>query len=182
MKTPRPFSSQLTPPQGQNPFPPQVGNGRTVREINLELTGPHDFKVISRYPILGADLDLTFMPAESSISVQTQIPGFEVNEPSMIGRDGHLFVDLSRSLRGPPRAVREFNVRLSPVGVSQRIRVRGRLLTDFQFAPKSHPHVVPGKSIFLAAAVASPSSRTNSDGAHAELKLSWIEPDTQRKT
>ncbi len=163
------------------PFPPQVGNGRIVREIDLELRGSHNFKVTSRYPIVGADLDLTFTPAESSISVQTQIPGLEVNEPSVHGRDGHLFVDLSRSLRGPPRAVREFNVRLSPVGASQRIRVSGRLLTDFQFAPKSHPHVVPGKSIFLAAAVASPSSKSISDGAHAELKLSWIEPDTQLK-
>jgi len=165
----------------REPFPPQVGNGRTAREIDLELKGPHDFKVTSKYPIVGADLELTFTPAESSISVQTQTPGFVVNEPSMHGRDGHLFVDLSRSLRGPPRAVRNFIVRLNPVGASQPIRVRGRLLTDFQFAPKSHPHVVPGKSVFLAAAVAPPSSNTTSDGAHAELKLSWIEPDIQRK-
>jgi len=163
------------------PFPPKVGNGRIVREIDLELTEPRDFAVTSRYPIVGADLDLAFTPAESHISVQTQIPGFVVNEPSVHGRDGHLYVDLSRSLRGPPRAVREFIVRLSPVGASQRIRVRGRLLTDFQFAPKSHPHVVPGKSVFLAAAVAPPSSKTTSNVAHAELKLSWIEPDTQRR-
>jgi hypothetical protein len=153
-----------------------VGNGRIIRKIDCELDEPQVFAVTSRYPFVGAEIALTAGSSTPKLAVHLSIPGIDIVELTSTFRGRGLFADFTRSLRIPPTTVREYSLHLSTKDSDHKVRVQGELRTDFQFAPRSHTHIAPGRNLFLAAVAPTAPLTSGEERGRGVIKLSWVEP------